>query len=580
MPSDSIYSGAPGAEGAPFDAAPAAGWGKRRKLLAGLGSLLLLAGTVAVVAATSHAGAPAVAPSTGGSATTDGSPAASAASLAGNKAGAAAIQAAVERTFAEPDLFSIKPAASKSATHGPEPGHEQLAQHLGYGFRVDADSPGFLATTMQLFALDEADVGHQHDGTAEGKIVYSTSDDTRAAKLSHEVGLQGTIGPFSAAVSQQVSSSSDRDIKTARLDVTQSFVQTRLTSTALSLYPETKLHPLAEQFIRDTPIADVGEISKMFGVFFARAVNRGGQVRMTYVMQVTKDDTQSSLVQEFGLRDKKTTKTPSEKETQAMNRRDCLSGDGQEGTHRALQLTGGGVSRHSSSSTDHCGAQHQRSWKALGGDPTKWMKKVGSMDKDGGETSVETMQNAWVESFTDDNMYTYVDPPDLRPIWEVVKKVDQAKGDALQELLLAEWGANGEDFRPTNFFGEITWATAFAVSGSAIDPNGDGGFNGAYVRTELECNGTPVYQNSDGYILFQPEGVADDQTVWKISHASSAALCRNDGWVVSRAGMCPTRPDDPDCTNNWLEWDRHHSYSEGPWKESSITVRESIQPRG
>ena len=678
MSSDSIYSGGPGDAASFADEPPfGASWWKRRKLLAGLGSLLLVAGTVATIVAATSAAAPA-----GASAmASGGSTAVYAATLMDPAAGhvAAGSPKSDKNTGPEPE-FSIKAAASKAAgghgcrkdgcadgqycdrklltshcvqcpsgktsdgrlaTSTSECRLPPLDVHLAYGFRVDADSPGFLAPMMRLFLLDEADIEYVQAATFDGKIEYSTNDNNRATSLALEAHLEGGIRPFSAAASMEASDSSSSDIRTARLDVTQRFTKKRATSSALSLNPEAMLSPDAEQFIQDTALEDVEQIAEAFGVFYARAANLGGLVRKTYIMEVTEDDTQSSLVGELDLAFNVPAQNDSPAEAEFKKRRDCedqqVLAIGPESHGRPALYVSGGVSAAIGSDTSHCGAAHKTIWRARGGDPLIWESPV---EGPGGK-SLDDLQKEWQASFDDESLLSWeVDMGDLRPIWHIVAKVDQRKGERLEELLTARGGEeSGSQFSPTQFFearvgctdqaatnydtqhkfacddcchfrgctnlravnyvdhsphtttddgscklpGEITWPTALAVSGSTIVPP-DGGFiNGVYVRMEQKkCNRVPVYEHSHGrYILFQPEDILlHGRTIWKTGPASSATLCRNDGWVVSRAGMCPTRPDDPDCTNNWLEWDRHHSYSEGPWKESSITVRESIQPRG
>ena len=41
---------------------------------------------------------------------------------------------------------------------------------------------------------------------------------------------------------------------------------------------------------------------------------------------------------------------------------------------------------------------------------------------------------------------------ELRPIWELVSQVDEAKGDALQMYLTDKWAREAGEFNPTRFF--------------------------------------------------------------------------------------------------------------------------------
>jgi hypothetical protein len=355
--------------------------------------------------------------------------------------------------LAPPSTFVTKPqftTVSSGDKHvGDHEGRSGLHQRLAYGFRVDEESPAFLSTTMALFALEESDVDIAEMNTADGHIGYSTSDDTRAEKLAGQAHLGGKIGPFSAAASMRASSGSEDDIKTARLDVVQGYRKVRLTSSALSLAPETKLTDDVVGFIHDTPLANVDRIAEELGIFFARAANMGGLVRKTFTMQVTEDDTKNSLMAEFGLRDDKPnpTKAPSAAETDAIANRDCA--DKQTARRRlGAELTDGGASLHGSSSTTHCGSDYSTTFHAEGGDTSMWLRGLAG----DGTDDLNAMQTAWVASFTDDNLYPYVEPADLRPIWEVVAAVDPAKGDALQAVLMARWGDESGTFSPTKWF--------------------------------------------------------------------------------------------------------------------------------
>lgn len=108
--------------------------------------------------------------------------------------------------------------------------------------------------------------------------------------------IGGGDGPFSAAASMAVSSDSDANTKTARLDVTQSFHKQRVTSKGLlRVLPHTKLNPAYVDYIQAIDIANVEQLSFDLGIFFACASNLGGLIRKSYTMQVTADDTQSSL---------------------------------------------------------------------------------------------------------------------------------------------------------------------------------------------------------------------------------------------------------------------------------------------
>ena len=87
-------------------------------------------------------------------------------------------------------------------------------------------------------------------------------------------------------------------------------------------------------------------------------------------------------------------------------------------------------------------------------------------------------------------------------------------------------------------------ACAFNVSGIYAERAG------IYAKTSHICNGKPVYQKSDGDVLFlfQP----DD---WRISDMRAATKCGiSDCWVSSWKGDCPESPDGVGCVGKWSQW--------------------------
>ena len=51
---------------------------------------------------------------------------------------------------------------------------------------------------------------------------------------------------------------------------------------------------------------------------------------------------------------------------------------------------------------------------------------------------LDAIQAEWAATFADDNSQ-YPLNLDLRPVWEIVQNIDEEKGDALKEVLLAKW---------------------------------------------------------------------------------------------------------------------------------------------
>jgi hypothetical protein len=280
---------------------------------------------------------------------------------------------------------------------------------LSYGFDIDPNMPGFIKKTTQLFRLTQSDVSIASEPRADGETVYSTTESTRAEKLAGAAHLHGGIGPFSAAASMMVTSDSNRDVKTARIDVTRSFNKERATARGnFRAQPHTKLDRAYVTYIQRTSIDDVEDISFDLGIFYARASNLGGQIRKSYTMQVTESDSQTSLEVELSAQ---------------------FGG-----------LIGGGAAFGEQTTTRSNGATMTTSFHAQGGDTSVWLSS----------NNLDAIQTAWAESFDDDNLYPW--GVELRPIWELVQAVDQAKGDRLQQLLTDKWAQESGAFNPTDFF--------------------------------------------------------------------------------------------------------------------------------
>lgn len=174
--------------------------------------------------------------------------------------------------------------------------------------------------------------------------------------------------------------------------------------------PEQRLEKACSDYLKQLTVDSVSDIPDELGIFYARSANLGGLIRKSYTMQVTEDDTQSGLTAELN------------------------------GTYHGL--IGGGASFGESTDTRSNGAAMSVSFHAQGGDTSFWLKP----DED-----LDAIQKQWADSF-DNGGSLYPWDVELRPIWELVAKVDKAKGDALQKYLTDKWAKESDAFNPTRFF--------------------------------------------------------------------------------------------------------------------------------
>ena len=239
------------------------------------------------------------------------------------------------------------------------------------------------------------------------KMVYSDSKHTAAMKVEASLSIEGGFGAFSAAASMSVSSSSDSSIKTVRLDCFIKAIQYEVSSiNTLRASPQ---NHLTENFRQSVKRMTPKEIEKVIGVFYARKLDLGGEVRKSYTMQATRQDNEQSITSEVSA------------------------------SYAGNVFTANiGVSTRKSNEN----AQMNEEWSAKGGDATIWLQSDPS-EKD---TSI---QAKWAQTINDDNLFAF--NYEMAPMWDLVKAVDQDKGEEFKQYLLKKWSRQASSFSPTRF---------------------------------------------------------------------------------------------------------------------------------
>ena len=381
---------------------------------------------------------------------------------------------------------------------------------LAYGFDSSPDAPYFIRKTSKIFHISSDDVDVATELYADGKIVYSTSEKTIAEHVAATMGVAGYFGAFSAAASMAVSKSAEYSIKTARLDEFVRFNQEHaMAAGAFRTQPHTKLDPSLKTYIEAVRLSRVQDIAETLGSFYARSTNLGGVVQKTYTMQATEYDTQASV----------------EAALKAGRGNSLIGGEG--------SFTDGHTKR-----TDVEGAQMSTRFHAEGGDTRLWL----AVNERG--ANFEEVQQRWAASFAADGHDLYPWGLELRPIWELVERIDAAKGQALREHLTLKWERLARAFSPVNFY---------TPSPRAVELTGDrkrywGGLNGIYTRVaDKLCNGKAVYQArlpTGEYFLYQAYGTSE----WWVSGGVGAASCTLRGYIYTEGLVCDARPD---CAGRW-----------------------------
>lgn len=293
--------------------------------------------------------------------------------------------------------------------------NEKVYDAILYAYRISKrNSPNFLSRGDQIFEVDrQKDLAISSDSTVHVEYQYSDSEHTADKKVALSMGVEASYGAFSASASMKVSSSRKESIKTVRMDVTIKAIKYEVSGKGtFRTFPQ---EFLTDNFKRAVKELSNEDIERDIGIFYAKNLKLGGELRKSYTMQATADDTEKSVSAELKAK---------------------YGG--------ALVSVGASFGASTTSRTTNKNAQMKISFIAMGGDTAIWLGK----GFDGKEGSDKTIQR-WAKSVNDDNLY----PSDflLRPLWDMVKKVDLARGQDYERYLKAKWAKQGNAFNPSHF---------------------------------------------------------------------------------------------------------------------------------
>ena len=290
----------------------------------------------------------------------------------------------------------------------------QVYEAILYAFKVDPKSPTFLTKGDRIFDAPRDAISVSSFSFVRQEFIYSDYKSSAAKKYSAYADVEGSYGAFSAAASMEVSHSSNSSLRTVRMDAVTKAIEHQVSSMhGFRSFPE---EYVTENFKRAVNELTVEQIEERIGVFYARRMNLGAEIRKSYIMQASSDDTESSvtaeLTAEYGGR---------------------MLG--------ASATAGVGIStRESNENLDM-----RVEWSARGGDASIWL--ASSLEGD----NVDSVVQEWRDSVTQNNL----EPLDyeLENLWELVKEVNPAKGAEFQAYLEAKWAEETDAFNPDHFFG-------------------------------------------------------------------------------------------------------------------------------
>ena len=273
---------------------------------------------------------------------------------------------------------------------------------------VDPEAADYLSRGDVIFKVPNHLIAISSDSQLIKKYDYFDNENTAAKSHAISAKVKGHYGAFSAAASMQVTKNSSITYKTVRLDATvRAFNYSVRSKDDFRTNPE---NYLTTNFKRAVMKYSCQEIEQYIGSFYAKEFTLGAKFKKTYTMHAKKADTESSVTAE--LKAKYGTSLFS------------VSASAKYGT--SLRDSNSDLQIHVD-------------WKAYGGDPTKWLGTAGGNMSD------------WAKTITDENLHPF--DFELELIWDLVKKVNERKGDRFQEYLKKKWDTQGRSFDPTKYYG-------------------------------------------------------------------------------------------------------------------------------
>ena len=277
-------------------------------------------------------------------------------------------------------------------------GNREIWESILFAYKVDPGAPSYLHRGNQIFETkdDESDITIFSKAEAYWRKDYSDNEHSAAKNTAASMSISGHYGAFSAAASMEISSSSDTKIKTVRMDAICRAITHEVSSNGdLRTFPE---EFLTENFNRSVKALSVVEIEENIGSFYLKSMDLGGELRKSYTMQATSTDTETSVKAEL----------------------EAEYGSKMLGASAEADV---GVSTRKSVKS----AEMKVEWTIKGGDTTIWL------GKDFDDDSLDHIEKDWAKSINPKNLYPFNYKVGL--LWDLVKKVNQQKGEAFQEYL-------------------------------------------------------------------------------------------------------------------------------------------------
>ena len=299
--------------------------------------------------------------------------------------------------------------------------NESVWSAICYAYKVDPYSPTFLSKGDEIFKIDGTNnISISSNKTIDMKlqIQYSDTDFTAAHWAAVNMKVEGQFKAFSGAASMAVETTEESKYHTVRVDAIGVCTKNCITTKGpFRTHPE---NFLTEDFRTAVNELTVEEIESRIGVFYPIKLQLGGMVKRSYIMEATEEDNESKITAEL----------------QASFGRECL------GASNSNTLKSGNRSTNKNAKVRH-------EWKAEGGDVDLWFK-VWLSDADQSElSSAMKVAKEWADTIDASNYYPF--DFELRPLWELIEKVDADKAKKFRLYLEEKWEKDANRHLPTMF---------------------------------------------------------------------------------------------------------------------------------
>ena len=283
---------------------------------------------------------------------------------------------------------------------------------MKYSYEIDFSKPYFLSKKVPIFDLTEETVKIAAHRVVDGHERYSDTKSNISSQLEVEAGLDGSYGCFGGRSSMAVGNSSDDQFHTARVDkVIRASKYSCQPAGKLAFAAHTLLDKDLVEYIND-PSTSCEDLESTLGCFYVRSCTLGGVFQQSYTMQMVEGDNESKITAEL---------------------------QGEYGA--ALIKVDGSLGTTHKKRTSNNNADVKIELHCEGGEPTCWLGATSD--------SFTEVQKKWSETVSDENLFPY--GYQLKPVWDLISKINPEKGELFEKHLLQKWADQNAGFNPSKY---------------------------------------------------------------------------------------------------------------------------------